>query len=513
MLKTKRPCLLMILDGWGISPELKGNAVAAADTPHIDRLFAEYAHTTLRCSGEAVGLPEGYMGNSEVGHLNIGAGRVVYQDLMRINLSIRDGSFFNNRIFASVMDSVKARKAALHLMGLVSDGGVHSHVDHLQALVEMAAERDITVFIHAILDGRDTPPDSGKAYVSDLENFLSTYTNARIATICGRYYAMDRDTRWDRTEKAYRLYTEGVGIAETNPVAAVENAYNRGETDEFVVPVAICDDNGAPSGVLSENDGLIFFNFRSDRARQIVRAFSEKDFTSFSRPVIPRLCDIVCMTEYDKSLALPVAFPPAYLTHILGETLAGQGYSQLRIAETEKYAHVTYFFNGGVESPFDREERILIPSPRDVATYDLKPEMSAAGVAEALIQKIKQKDHDLMVVNFANLDMVGHTGVFEAAVSACQTVDRCVGAVIKELLSLDGFALITADHGNAEQMMDINGSPHTAHTTNPVPLILVDDKRKKTDMREGKLGDIAPTILNLMELVPPAEMTGISLLG
>ena len=511
MLKTNRPCLLMILDGWGINPDPKGNAIAAADTPNLDRLFSTYSHTALRCSGEAVGLPAGYMGNSEVGHLNIGAGRVVYQDLMRINLSIRDGSFFNNRIFASVMDSVKARKTVLHLMGLVSDGGVHSHIDHLQALVKMAAERKVPVLIHAILDGRDTPPDSGKAYLQELEQFLSAYTHARIATICGRYYAMDRDTRWDRTEKAYRLYTEGLGAKAADTATAIENAYNRGETDEFVSPIAICDKNGTPAGMLSENDGLIFFNFRSDRARQIVRALSEKDFAQFTRPVTPKLCDIVCMTEYDKTLALPVAFPPVFLTHILGETLAAQDFSQLRIAETEKYAHVTYFFNGGIETPFHREERILIPSPRDVDTYDKKPEMSAAGVTEALIQKIKQNAHDLMVVNFANLDMVGHTGVFEAAVTACETVDRCVGEIIREIIARDGIALITADHGNAEQMLDENGSPHTAHTVNPVPLILVDEKRKNVGLGEGKLGDIAPTILSLMELVPPAEMTGTSL--
>ena len=512
MLKTKRPCLLMILDGWGINPDAKGNAVVAADTPNLDRLFSTYSHTRLRCSGEAVGLPEGYMGNSEVGHLNIGAGRVVYQDLMRINLSIRDGSFFNNRIFASVMDSVKARKTVLHLMGLVSDGGVHSHIEHLQALVKMAAERKIPVLIHAILDGRDTPPDSGKTYLRKLEAFLSKYPNARIATICGRFFAMDRDTRWDRTEKAYRLYTEGLGVKAADSATAIQNAYNRGETDEFVSPIAISDKKGIPNGVLSENDGLIFFNFRSDRARQIVRALSDKDFSQFSRPVTPRLCDIVCMTEYDKTLSLPVAFPPVFLTHILGETLADQDYSQLRIAETEKYAHVTYFFNGGIETPFHREERILIPSPRDVATYDKKPEMSAAGVTEALIKKIKQNAHDFMVVNFANLDMVGHTGVFEAAVSACETVDRYVGDIIREIINQKGIALITADHGNAEQMLDENGSPHTAHTVNPVPLILVDERRKNADLNEGKLGDIAPTILSLMELVPPSEMTGKSLI-
>jgi 2,3-bisphosphoglycerate-independent phosphoglycerate mutase len=512
MLKAKQPFMLMILDGWGINPASEGNAVAAANTPNLDRLFSEYSHTQLLCSGEAVGLPQGYMGNSEVGHLNIGAGRIVYQDLMRINLSIRDGSFFNNRIFASVLDSVKARNAALHLMGLVSDGGVHSHIDHLQALVKMAAEKNVPVFIHAILDGRDTPPDSGQNYLLKLQEFLSSFKQARIATICGRYYAMDRDTRWDRTEKAYRLYTKGEGVVETDPIAAIRNAYGRGETDEFVAPAAICGQTGSPSGVFAENDGLIFFNFRSDRARQIVRSFSQKEFTEFTREVTPKLCDIVCMTEYDKTLQLPVAFPPVYLTHTLGETLAHQNYSQLRMAETEKYAHVTYFFNGGVETPFNREERILIPSPRDVATYDKKPEMSAAEVTEALVRQIRLNKHDLIVVNFANLDMVGHTGIFEAAVAACETVDRCVGTVLREFMAQNGVALITADHGNAEQMMDEHGAPHTAHTVNPVPLIVVDDSRRKIKLREGKLGDIAPTILSLMELVPPAEMTGASLI-
>ena len=512
MLKTKQPCMLMILDGWGINPSPRGNAVLAADTPNLDRLFAEYPHTQLLCSGEAVGLPAGYMGNSEVGHLNLGAGRVVYQDLMRINLSIRDGSFFNNRLFNSLLDSVKARQSALHLMGLVSDGGVHSHVHHLQALVKMAAAKQVPVFIHAILDGRDTPPDSGKTFIGDLRHFLSSYKQAKIATICGRYYAMDRDTRWDRTEKAYRLYTQGEGHQETDPVAAVHNAYARGETDEFVTPIIISNGIGDRSGVLSENDGLIFFNFRSDRARQIVRSFSEEDFKGFSRKVVPKLCDLVCMTEYDNTLLLPVAFPPVYLTQTLGETVSLLQYNQLRIAETEKYAHVTYFFNGGVETPFPGEERILIPSPRDVPTYDKKPEMSADKITQTLVEQIRLKKHDLIVVNFANLDMVGHTGVFEAAVTACQTVDRCVGQVLRAFLDGDGIALVTADHGNAEQMLDENGAPHTAHTLNPVPLILVDDKRQKTRLRSGKLGDIAPTLLSLMGLAAPSEMTGVALL-
>ncbi|MFO8049198.1 MAG: 2,3-bisphosphoglycerate-independent phosphoglycerate mutase, partial [Desulfosudaceae bacterium] len=402
MATQKKPCLLIILDGWGINPSSRGNAIAAANTPHLDSLFASYPHTRLSCSGEAVGLPEGFMGNSEVGHLNLGAGRIVYQELLRINNAIKDGSFFNNRLFASVIDSVKARGSTLHLVGLVSDGGVHSHISHLKALVELAAEKKVRVCVHAILDGRDTPPDSGRHYLEDLQAFLSDYPDAAIGSVCGRFYAMDRDTRWDRTQKAYQLYTEGSGRPESDPLEAVANAYQQGETDEFVSPIAICDDKGSPTGVMSDKDGLIFFNFRADRARQLVRALTEENFSEFERNRFPRFCDTVSMTRYDQNFSLPVAFPPETPTQTLGETVSQAGLKQLRLAETEKYAHVTYFFNGGREDPFADEDRTLIPSPREVRTYDEKPEMSAQEVTEVLVEQLARGYYGLIVVNFAN---------------------------------------------------------------------------------------------------------------
>ncbi len=512
MPKAHTPCMLVILDGWGINPEERGNAVRAAHTPHLDKLFASCPYSQLSCSGEAVGLPAGFIGNSEVGHLNIGAGRIVYQDLMKINIAIKDGSFFNNKTFLNLMDAVRGRDATLHLMGLVSDGGVHSHLDHLKALVEMACERGVPVRIHAILDGRDTPPDSGKTYIADLQAFLASYEIASIATICGRFYAMDRDTRWDRTQKAYDLYTLGEGRSETDPLQAVENAYVRGETDEFVTPVVITEDTKAFSPKISDNDGVIFFNFRADRARQIIRALTEKRFSEFSRRRFPALCSLVCMTLYDASFSLPVAFPPKELQQTLGEVISDRGYSQLRIAETEKYAHVTYFFNGGEEPPFAGEDRMLIPSPRDVATYDEKPEMSAAEVAEKLVAQIERSYYDLIVVNFANMDMVGHTGIFPAAVTACETVDACVGRILPPFIRQGGVAFILADHGNSEQMEDEKGHPHTAHTLNPVPFILVNSNTSLKSVLNGKLGDVAPTVLAVMGLPQPPQMTGSSLI-
>ncbi|MDY6823132.1 MAG: 2,3-bisphosphoglycerate-independent phosphoglycerate mutase [Thermodesulfobacteriota bacterium] len=503
----KQPCMLVILDGWGINQQPAGNAVAAANTPNLDRLFENYPHTELVCSGEAVGLPPGFMGNSEVGHLNIGAGRIVYQELMKINIAIDDGSFFTNETLLSIMAATKSKEGTLHLMGLVSDGGVHSHINHLKALIQMGCKKGLQVRIHAILDGRDTPPDSGKGYIADLENFLASYDTASIATICGRYYAMDRDTRWDRTEKAYRLYTRGEGKGATDPGAAVEQAYAAGETDEFVTPVTITGDT------INDNDGVVFFNFRADRARQIVRAFTDPEFDEFERSFLPALSGFVCMTLYDKTFTAPVAFPPENPALTLGEVISSKGLAQLRIAETEKYAHVTYFFNGGVETPFEMEDRKLIPSPREVATYDEKPEMSAHSVADELVARIEQENYSLIVVNFANMDMVGHTGIFEAAVTACETVDACVGQIIPAFLKNGGAAIVTADHGNAEQMTAENGSPHTAHTQNRVPMILVDDNRKTLALQQGKLGDIAPTLLTLMGFEQPGEMTGVSLLA
>jgi 2,3-bisphosphoglycerate-independent phosphoglycerate mutase len=509
----QKPVMLMILDGWGYRPQRQGNAVAQADMPFLNELLSTYPVTQLQCAGEAVGLPQGIMGNSEVGHLNIGAGRIVYQDLLRIDRAIGDGSFFKTEALQGCMSNIRQRQSALHLMGLVSDGGVHSQLTHVFALLDLARQQGLTqVYVHVILDGRDTPPDSGVGYAGKLQEHLKTIGVGRIATICGRYYAMDRDTRWDRVEQAYRLYTQGQGLAAGDPLEAIQSAYRRGESDEFVKPIAITGTDGRPLAMIQDQDGIIFFNFRADRAREITRAFTDPAFDGFRRPALPKLCDYVCMTLYDEHFNLPVAFPPNRLEGILGEVISQKGLRQLRIAETEKYAHVTYFFNGGEEKPFAGEDRCLIPSPRDVATYDMKPEMSAAAVTQEVLARIGSQRYDLMVLNFANLDMVGHTGVMAAAMAACRTVDRCVAAIVTEVRQRGGLVLITADHGNAETMVDENGNPHTAHTTNPVRLILVDDRRRHVHLREGILGDIAPTILDLMGIEKSARMTGRSLL-
>jgi 2,3-bisphosphoglycerate-independent phosphoglycerate mutase len=509
----KKTHMLIILDGWGIGVDEPTNAVMVADTPFLDRLQSSCPSTQLRCSGKDVGLPAGIMGNSEVGHMNIGAGRVVFQDLMRIDEAIEDGTFFENAALGARMDAVAARGKALHLMGLLSDGGVHSQLTHLLALLDMAQRKGLPrVFVHAILDGRDTPPDSGVDYLKQLQDHLETLGIGAVASVCGRYYAMDRDKRWDRVEKAYRLYTEGHGRKETDPVAAVTSAYSRGETDEFVQPLVMVDESGAPAGTVAEGDGIIFFNFRADRARQITRAFTEKDFDGFERQVIAALSGYTTMTLYDEAFDLPMAFGPVRLEMILGDVLSRQGLYQLRIAETEKYAHVTYFFNGGEETPFENEERCLIPSPRNVATYDQKPEMSAAQVADEVVARLDAGKYDFIVLNFANMDMVGHSGVMAAAVKACETVDCCLEKVVNKLREQDGVALITADHGNAEKMAGPDGKPFTAHTTNPVRLLLVDDSRKAARLREGRLADVAPTLLALMGLEKPDQMTGQSLL-
>lgn len=506
-------CMLMILDGWGLSDRQEGNAVALARTPFLDKIKSEYPSTTLLCSGEAVGLPEGIMGNSEVGHLNIGAGRVVYQDLLRIDKSIRDKSFFENEALCKVMKEVKEKNSSLHLIGLLSDGGVHSQINHLFALLDMAGKQGIeNVHIHGILDGRDTPPDSGVSYTQKLQDYIEKTGVGNIASVCGRYYAMDRDNRWERVEKAFRLFVNGEGIKEKNPVNAVKKAYLRNETDEFVKPITITDDSGNPKGIIRNGDAVVFFNFRSDRAREITRAMTDSDFKSFLRENCPKLTGYVCMTQYDEKFTLPVAFPPVHLKDILGEVISRNGLKQLRIAETEKYAHVTYFFNGGEEKPFPLEERCLVPSPRDVPTYDKKPEMSARLVTKELLSRLESSNYDLIVLNFANMDMVGHTGVLDAAIKACETVDSCVGQIADEIKKQKGVLLITADHGNAEMMIDENGHVHTAHTLNPVPLILVDNSRKNVKLRSGVLGDIAPTILEIMEIEKPASMTGSSLI-
>ncbi len=510
---TIKPCVLIILDGWGISDPGKSNAVSVARMPFINKLMAENPHTRLLCAGEAVGLPKGIMGNSEVGHLNIGAGRIVYQGLLRIDMAIKDGSFFENEAFLHVMEKVKQNNSALHLMGLVSDAGVHSQMSHLMALLDLARIKGLPdVYVHAILDGRDTPPDSGMGYIHQLQQFMESKNIGRIASICGRYYAMDRDTRWERTEQAHRLYTLGEGIREKDPVMAVEHAYGRGETDEFVKPVVMVDDAGNPVKTVCDGDGIIFFNFRPDRARQITRAFTEPNFTFFKREKTPALADFVCMAMYDEKFTLPIAFGPVHLKQILGEVISAHGLNQLRIAETEKYAHVTYFFNGGEEKAFPNEDRVLVPSPRDVPTYDKKPEMSAYEVADKAAALIESGKYHLVVMNFANLDMVGHTGVLEAAVKACEAVDRCVEKVVTVALGKGYTVLVTADHGNAEQMQEPNGHIHTAHTVNPVPLVLVGYPDKSVSLQPGVLGDIAPTILHIMGIEKPKEMTGKSLI-
>ncbi|MEJ2641480.1 MAG: 2,3-bisphosphoglycerate-independent phosphoglycerate mutase [Desulfosarcinaceae bacterium] len=505
-----KPVMLMILDGWGLRENTAGNAVISADTPNLDRLIATCPQSRLTTSGEVVGLPEGIMGNSEVGHLNIGAGRIVYQDLLRIDTAIADGTFFENRHIGTLMEKVRSGGKTLHLMGLVSDGGVHSQLTHLIALVRMAKQKGLErVCIHAILDGRDTPPHGGIGYLKTLGEALDEIGLGRIVSLCGRYYAMDRDKRWERIERAYALYTRGQGRTASDPISAIQSAYDAGQTDEFVEPVAIFE--GDPI-VVEDGDGIIFFNFRADRAREITRTFTDPAFSEFERPGRPDLCGYLCMTLYDESFDLPMAFPPQHLDAILGEVVSKSGLKQLRIAETEKYAHVTYFFNGGEETPFEGEDRLLIPSPRDVPTYDYKPEMSAVEVTEAVLERINAGTYDLIVLNFANMDMVGHSGVFEAAVKAVETVDTCVGRIVAAIQDQGGALLITADHGNAEQMADDDGGPHTAHTTNPVRLLLVDQNRNGASLKDGKLGDIAPTILALMELPQPEEMTGENLL-
>ena len=510
---NKKTHMLIILDGWGIGENEPTNAVLAADTPCLNRLVSTYPSTQLRCSGQDVGLPAGIMGNSEVGHMNLGAGRVVYQDLVRIDKAIEEGSFFENAQLSSAMEGVVARGGALHLMGLVSDGGVHSQLTHLFALLKMARKKGLSnVFVHAILDGRDTPPDSGAGYLTQLQDRIQTIGAGAIATVCGRFFAMDRDKRWERVEKAYRLYTSGDGQRVSDPVAAVKEAYSRNETDEFVQPLTVVDESGQPVGTVRDGDGVVFFNFRADRAREITRAFTEKEFDGFPRKVVPDLAGYTTMTLYDEAFDLPMAFGPVHLEMILGEVVSRNGMQQLRIAETEKYAHVTYFFNGGEETPFENEDRCLIPSPREVATYDLKPEMSAPQVADEVVARLDSNQYDFIVLNFANMDMVGHTGVMEAAIKACETVDRCLERVLEKLLSQGGAALVTADHGNSEKMAGPDGKPYTAHTTNPVRLLLVDDSRKEARLWEGRLGDIAPTLLEMMGLDQPEQMTGQSLL-
>ncbi len=502
----KRPILLMILDGYGLSENKEGNAIAAASKPNMSRLFSTYPHSMLEASGESVGLPHGQMGNSEVGHLNIGAGRIVYQDLTRITKSIRDGDFFRNKTLLDAIENARRRGSSLHLIGLLSDGGVHSHISHLYALLELAKRQGIKkVFVHAFLDGRDVPPKSALTYVAEAEKKMEEM-GGEFATITGRYYSMDRDKRWDRVEKAYDAMTSGIGIIAGNAIQAVENAYARGETDEFVAPTVILK-NKKPVAVISDMDSVIFFNFRSDRAREITRTFIDDNFNDFKRRLYPRTY-FVCITQYDGTFKVPIAFPPESLANILAEVLSRHKLKQLRIAETEKYAHVTFFFNGGVEEPVAGEERLLVPSPK-VATYDLQPEMSAYQVTDEVVKAIASDRYDVIILNYANLDMVGHSGVFDAAVKAVEAIDRCIGRVFDAVKKADGLLIITADHGNAEKMLDETGGIHTAHTCDPVPFLIC---VKDFSLRNGILADISPTILEILGIEKPEEMTGRSLI-
>lgn len=496
----KKPLALIILDGWGLSPETKGNAIAAARTPNFDRFYSEFPNTSLAASGRAVGLPEGQMGNSEVGHLNIGAGRIVYQDITRISKSIEDGDFFENPELNQAMDCAFQNGSRIHLLGLVSDGGVHSLLDHSYALLEMAKKKGVKqTYFHCFTDGRDVPPTSGEGYLQQIEDRLKKENYGKIATVAGRYWAMDRDNRWERVEKAYRLMVMGEGLTAKDGPSATRESYQRNETDEFLQPTVI-----DPEGLIQEGDSIIFFNFRPDRAREITRALTDPHFDGFPREVFRKVC-YCCMTRFDATFGLPVAYPPQTLEHILAEVLSEAGLRQLHIAETEKYAHVTFFFNGGREAPYPNEQRILIPSPK-VATYDKQPEMSASEVTDEILKSLEKQETDVLIVNYANPDMVGHTGVMPAAVEAVETVDACMAKVVEAIQKAGGVAIITADHGNAEKMEEPTGAPFTAHTTNPVPFILVGFPAELR--KEGCLADIAPTMLSILGLLQPPEMTG-----
>ena len=501
----KKPLLLMILDGFGIA-EKKGNAIAAANTPNIDKIFSQNPITSIGASGLNVGLPEGQMGNSEVGHTNIGAGRVVYQELTRITKSIEDSSFFENPEFNKALENVKKYNSSLHLIGLLSNGGVHSHNSHLYALIDLAKRKGIkNVYIHAFLDGRDVAPTSGKNFIVECENKIKEIGIGKIATVMGRYYAMDRDNRWERVQKAYDAMVFGEGKHCDSPSGAVQASYDEGITDEFVVPVVCCDNSNIKS-----NDSVIFFNFRPDRAREITRTLVDPNFDGFERKKGMFPLTFVCMTQYDATMPnVLVAFKPQSLANTFGEYISNKGLTQLRIAETEKYAHVTFFFNGGIEKSYENEDRILVPSPK-VATYDMQPEMSAYIVTDKILDSIKSGKYDVIILNYANCDMVGHTGVFEAAVKAVEAVDTCVGKVTEAIAAMGGVTIITADHGNADKMIDENNKPFTAHTTNPVPFCVIGyDCELKSG---GKLADIAPTMLNILDLPIPEEMDGISLI-
>ncbi len=509
---NKKPTVLMILDGYGLNDKTEGNAVKEGKTPVMDRLMAEYPFVKGNASGLAVGLPDGQMGNSEVGHLNMGAGRIVYQDLTKITKAIQDGDFFENQALLAACENVRKNDSALHMYGLVSDGGVHSHNTHIYGLLELAKRQGIKkVYVHCFLDGRDTPPASGKEYVEELEAKMQEIGVGQVATVMGRYYAMDRDNRWERVEKAYRAMVYGEGENAVNGPEGIQASYDKDTTDEFVLPTVVMKD-GAPVATIQEHDSVIFFNFRPDRAREITRAFCDDEFTGFDRGDRVKTT-YVCFTEYDVTIENKlVAFVKEEITNTFGEYLAANGKKQARIAETEKYAHVTFFFNGGVEEPNNGEDRILVKSPK-VATYDLKPEMSAYEVCDRLVEAIRSEKYDVVIINFANPDMVGHTGVEAAAIKAIEAVDACVGKAVEAIKEVDGQMFICADHGNAEQLIDEEtGEPFTAHTTNPVPFILVNADPAYRLREDGCLADIAPTLIELMGMKQPEEMSGKSLL-
>lgn len=506
---SEKLTMLMILDGFGINKNEKGNSIKLANTPNIDKLMKTYPITEIHTSGLDVGLPEGQMGNSEVGHTNIGAGRIVYQELTRITKSIEDGDFFGIPELVKAIENCKKNKSKLHIMGLLSDGGVHSHIRHLYALLELAKRKDFEdVYVHCFLDGRDTPPASGENYISELEKKMAEKGIGKIASICGRYYAMDRDKRYERIKKAYDALVNGIGNKENTAIQAIEKSYQEEKFDEFVEPTVICTNN-EPVAKIEENDSIIFYNFRPDRAREITRAIVDEKFDGFERKYFKTY--FVCFTQYDETMPnVEIAFKPEKIENTFGEYISKKGLTQLRIAETEKYAHVTFFFNGGEEKQYKGEDRILVPSPK-VPTYDLKPEMSANEVTEKVIEAINSKKYNCIILNYANPDMVGHTGNLEATIKAIETIDNAVGKVVKEIQKQNGVLIITADHGNAEQMIDNKtGEPHTAHTTNPVPLILIG--KENIELKQGKLADIAPTMLDIMELEKPKEMTGNSII-
>lgn len=506
---NNKTVLLTILDGWGCADKSSGNAIYSANIPNYDFLLKNYPNTTIFADGEHVGLPEGQMGNSEVGHLNLGAGRIVYQELTRINKSIKDGDFFENPEFLKAINHAKENNSCLHLMGLVSNGGVHSSMDHLFALIELAHKHDLKdVYVHAFLDGRDTPPKSSIGFVSQLDKKLEEFNFSRVATVSGRYYVMDRDTRWDRIEKAYNNLLSGEEKCEETAEIAIEKSYQEDINDEFVLPTVI----GNEKSRLKDNDSVIFFNFRPDRARQITRAINDPNFDGFDRKKVLENVYYVCMTQYDETFNLPVAYPPQELKEILGEVLDENGVQQFRTAETEKYAHVTFFFNGGVEKAFSTETRVLISSPK-VATYDLKPEMSAYEVEEKVIEALKSKKYQFILVNFANPDMVGHTGIFDAAVNAVEVIDKCLGKIVSTVKETGATMILTSDHGNAEHMKESGtDKPFTAHTTNKVPLVLI-NYDKDVELKEGGiLADVAPTVLDIMDIEKPNQMTGNSLI-